>query len=187
MPLLSPISYSIPKRHGRYAHEYGWTSTHAFPTGRLCLQAYSPYPRAKWSHQWRETTTRDLSGRIPAIVQELVKAAPEIAQLVEEGERQAELERQRWEVQQEKWRREEEARRVEKARKDSQEELLQIIDAWAEAKRLEEFFADAERRAQDLPDDQRERTSERLRRARALIGSTDVLERFDAWRAPQER
>ena len=55
--------------------------------------------------------------------------------------------------------------------------LLQIIGAWAAAKRLEEFFADAERRAQDLPDEQRERTMERLRRARALIGGTDALER----------
>ena len=60
-------------------------------------------------------------------------------------------------------------------------------DAWAATKRLEGFFADAERRAQDLPDDQRERTIERLRKARGLVGSTDALERFDAWRAPEER
>ncbi len=66
-------------------------------------------------------------------------------------------------------------------------ELLQVIDAWAEAKRLEAFFADAEHRAQDLPDEERERTIERLRRARVLVGSTDALERFDAWRAPEER
>jgi len=49
------------------------------------------------------------------------------------------------------------------------------------------FFADAERRAQDLPDEQRERTIERIRRVRALIGSTHALERFSAWRAPEER
>lgn len=177
----------VPKRRGRYAQDYGWTSTHDFPTGRLCLQAYSPYPRANWTQQWRETPSRDLSGRISAIVRELEKATVEIARLVEEGERQAEIERQRWEAQREQWRREEEARRAAKALKDSKEDLLQVIDAWAEAKRLDAFFADAERRAQDLPDEQRERTIERLRRARALIGSTDALERFDAWRAPEER
>ena len=177
----------VPKRRGRYVHDHGWTSTHDFPTGRLCLQAYSPYPRADWTQQWRETPSRDLSGRIPSIVRELEKAAVEIARLVEEGERQAEIERQRWEAQREQWRREEEARQAAKALKDSKEELLQVIDAWAEAKRLEEFFADAERRAQDLPDEQRERTIERLRRARALIGGTDALERFSAWRAPEER
>ena len=177
----------VTKRRGRYAQDHSWTSTHDFPTGRLCLQAYSPYPRADWTQQWRETSARDLSGRIPAIVRELEKATVEIARLVEEGERQAELERQRWEAQREQWRREDEARRAAKALKDSKEELLQVIDGWAESKRLEEFFADAERRAQDLPDEQRERKIERLRQARALIGSTDALARFDAWRAPEER
>jgi len=116
-----------------------------------------------------------------------VKATVEIARLVEEGKRQAEIESQRWEAQREQWRRQEEARRAAKALKDSKEELLQVIDSWAEAKRLEAFFADAERRAQDLPDEQRERTVERHRRARALIGSTDALERFNVWRAPEER
>lgn len=163
------------KRRGRYVQDSGWTSTHDFPTGRLCLQAYSPYPRADWTQQWRETPGRDLSGRTPAIVRELEKSTIEIARLVEEGERQAEIEHQRWEAQREQWRREEEARRVAKALKDSKEELLQIIDAWASATQLEEFFADAERRTQDLPEDQRERTIERLRRARGLIGSTDAL------------
>ena len=71
--------------------------------------------------------------------------------------------------------------------KESNESLLQIIDAWAAAKRLEAFFADAECRAQDLPDEQRERTIERLRQARPPVGSTDALERFDAWRTQEER
>jgi hypothetical protein len=70
-----------PERRGRYPKDHGWTSTHGFPTGRLCLQAYSPYPRANWTQQWRETPTRDLSGRMPATV--------EIARLVEEGGRRA--------------------------------------------------------------------------------------------------
>ena len=128
-----------------------------------------------------------IRGRIATITRELEKATVEIALLVEEGERQAEIERQRWEAQQERWRREEEARRVAKALKDSKEELRKIIDAWAAVKRLEDFFADAERRARGLPDGQRERTIKRLRQARALIGSTNALERFDAWRAPEER
>ena len=83
------------------------------------------------------------------------------------------------------------AKRAAKALKDSKEELLQIIDAWAETKRLEAFFADAERRGRgrgrDLPDEQQERKIEQLRQARALVGSTDALDRFDAWRAPEER
>ena len=67
----------VPKRRGRYAQDYGWTSTHGFSTGCLCLQAYSPYPRANWTQQWRETPSWDLSGRISAIVRELEKATVE--------------------------------------------------------------------------------------------------------------
>lgn len=181
------LNSDAPKQRGRYATDNGWTTMHEFPTGRLCLQAYSPYPRAKWTRQWRETPARDLSVRIPGIVRELEKATVEIAQLVEEGERQAEIERQRWKAQQEQWRREEEARRAAKALKDSKEEILQIIAAWAEAKRIEEFFADAERRLGELSAEERERGLERLGRARGLTGSTDALEQFSAWRAPEER
>jgi len=57
------------------------------------------------------------------------KATIEIARLVEEGERQAERERQRWEAQREQWRREEEAQWTVKLLKDSKEELLQLVDA----------------------------------------------------------
>jgi hypothetical protein len=92
----------VTKRRGRYAQDYGWTSTHDFPTGRLCLQAYSPYPRANWTQQWRETLTRNLSGQIPAIIRELEKAGVEITRLVEEGERQAEIERKRREAEYER-------------------------------------------------------------------------------------
>lgn len=121
------------------------------------------------------------------IVRELEKATVEVARLVEEGERQAELERQRWAAQQEQWRREEAERRAAKALKESKEDLLEIIEAWATSKRLEEFFADAERRLEDLPEIDRGRTEERLRRARKMIGSIDALEQLRSWKAPEER
>ena len=79
--------------------------------------------------------------QLPAIVRELEKATIEIARLVEEGERQAEIEHERREAPYERWRREEEAWPAAKAVNDSKEELLEIIDAWAAAKRLDEFFA----------------------------------------------
>jgi len=177
----------VPKRRGRYALDHGWTTKHQFPTERLCLQAYSPYPRASWTQQWRETKNRDILGRIPAIVRELEKATIELARLVEEGERQAERERLEWAAQQEEWRREEAERHAAKALKDSKKELLEIIEAWAAAKRLDEFFIDAKHKVMDLPSDQRAPTMERLERARALIGSTHALEQFRSWRKPEER
>jgi GTP1/Obg family GTP-binding protein len=110
-----------------------------------------------------------------------------IARLVEEGERQAELEHQKWEAQQEIWRREEAARRAVEARKESREELLQIIDRWGRANRIEQFFRDAEQRAAGLSDAERLRLLERLKLARKMVGSVDALDRFMAWRAPDER
>ena len=176
-----------PKRSRRYSLYDAWTPTHTFPTGRLCLQAYSPYPRAKWRQHWREPKNKDISNRIPAIIRALEKATVEIAHLVEEGKRQAEIEHQEWLTQREKWRREEEERRAAKALEDSRKELLEIIESWAAAKQLEEFFSDAERQAASLPDDQKVRTLKRLRRARRLIASTDPLEQFQLWRAPEDR
>ena len=43
------LSDYTPKRRDRYVADRGWISTHDFPTGRLCLQAYSPYPLAEWT------------------------------------------------------------------------------------------------------------------------------------------
>lgn len=120
-------------------------------------------------------------------MRELERAVVDVARLIEEGARQAELERQQWEVQQAKWRREEAERKVAKDLKDSKEELLQIIARWAEAKSLDQFFADAERRVADLDADERLRMLDRLKSARKLIGSVDALERLRTWKSPEER
>jgi len=178
--------YVTPKR-GRHAFDHSWTTKKAFPTGRLCLQAYSPYPRAKWINCWRETKNRDLGSQAKAIVKELERASVNVARLVEEGERQAEIERQQREAQHEQWCREETKRRAAQALKESRVELLQIIHGWAESNRIEQFFQDAERRAANLSDNEKLKILERLKHARELIGSVDVLDHFMAWRSPDER
>jgi GTP1/Obg family GTP-binding protein len=151
------------------------------------LQAYSPYPGTRWANRWPETKKRDLGSQIKAIVKELKQAAVEIARLVEEAERQAELNRQKWEAEREQWRREEAERRAVEARKESRDELLQIIDVWTRANRIEQFFRDAEQRAAGLSDAERLRLLERLKLARKMVGSADALDRFMTWRAPDER
>lgn len=75
----------VPPKRGRYAADPSWTTTKTMSTGRLCLQAYSPYPWAKWVHRWQETRARKLGGQINGIVKELEQATPMIACLVEEG------------------------------------------------------------------------------------------------------
>ncbi|MGA8261214.1 MAG: hypothetical protein WB783_13460 [Arenicellales bacterium] len=52
------LTDAAPRRRNRYGLDT-WTTTHTFATGRLCLQAYSPYPRAKRIHHWRESKNRD--------------------------------------------------------------------------------------------------------------------------------
>lgn len=157
------------------------------PNGRLCLRASSPYWRAKWEKQWRETNLGSLPTKIPGIVRELEGEASTIAKLVEEAEHQAKLERQRWEEE----RREQEIRDAErlclKNIEASREQLFAIIKAWGVAKRVEGFFEDAERRAEGLGEGNRDLLLDRLARARQLLGGVDAMHRFRAWLAPEER
>jgi hypothetical protein len=164
-----------------------WTTRREMPTGRLCLQAFAPYARADWVERWRESRQGDLQARLKTIARALEAATPVIANQVEEGERQAALERQRWEEAERKQRREEAARRRAEALKASRAELAAIIERWAEAKRVEAFFEDAERRAAKLADGESTAIRKRLKRARELLGGVDALERFRSWKAPDER
>lgn len=177
----------VPPKRSRYAVDHTWTTRKDIPTGRLCLQAYSPYPRAAWVNQWRETRDRDLASQIRKIVKELEQAATSIAGLVEKGEREAKIEREKWEAQCAQARREELERQAAKARKDSKEEIQKIIDRWAEANRIDQFFADAERRVAALNGEERDRLVDRLEHARKLIGTVDALEYFMTWKTPDER
>ncbi len=181
------LSDYIPPKRARYALNHSWTTKKQFSTGRLCLQAYSPYQRADWMNHWRETKDRDLTGRMKGIAAELERAVVDIAKLVEEGQRQAEIERKKWEAQQEEWRKEREIQRAAEARKASEKELLHIIAAWAESNRIEQFFKDAERQAGELNDADRAKLLERLRLARELMGSVRAIDYFLDWKSPDER
>jgi len=164
-----------------------WTTTREVPTGRLCLQAYAPYGRASWVERWREAKPGDLLAKLKTIARALEDAAPVIAKQVEEGERQAAIERLRWEEEERAQRREEAARRRAEAVKASRTELAAIIERWAEAKRVEAFFEDAGRRAASLDDGESIAMLDRLKRARELLRGMDALQRFRSWKAPHER
>jgi len=137
--------------------------------------------------QCRESKHGDLCGKLKAITRTLEEAAPTIAAKVEAGEREAALERQRWEAREKQRRRDEEARRRAEAIKESREELSVIIESWAEAKRVETFFEDVAQRAAGLGDVDSTAMLDRLKRARELLRSVDSLERFRSWKTPDER
>lgn len=192
------ITDLTPQQLKMAARSYSWTSTRDMQSGRLCIQAYSPYPGTQWRRQWQEAKAGDFPSKLPAIIKELETASTSIAKQVEEAERKAEIERQqreqqreierqRWEAEKAERAREEAERRRIQAEKDSREELSGIINAWAKAKRIAEFFAEAERRAADLGDVEKSMILERLKLAREMVGSTDALQWLRSWRAPDER
>ena len=158
------ITDLTPQHLKKAARSYSWTTTHDMPSERLCIQAYSPYSGAKWIRQWQESKVGEFPGKLHRIVKELEIAAATIAELVDEAERKAEIERQErakqreierleWEAEKARRAIEEAERRRIQAQKDSRQELASIIDTWAEAKSIEEFFADAELRAAELSDE----------------------------------
>lgn len=157
------------------------------PCGRLALRATSPYAGPKWERQWRESEPGELVAKIGPIIKELEAAAPTIARLAEEGEREAEAERQRLQELRQQWEREAAERRRAQNVEESREQLFAIIETWNEAKRIEDFFEQVRQRVEGLAEKDREALLERLHRARSLLGASDVLDRFRAWQAPDER
>lgn len=177
--------YVAPKR--RYGVDHTWTTTIAFATGRICLQAYCPYPSAHWVKNWREAKGEDLRTLIPAIVQDLKQGANEITRLVAEAEVRAEAQRKEWEIERQKRLKEEAERRAAAALKESKAELLQFIARWAKARNIEQFLADVERDLSTLDPVLRESLSERLQAARKLFDEGAALEHLKRWKTPQER
>lgn len=192
------ITDLTPQQLKKVARSYSWTSTQDMPSGRICIQASSPYPGTQWSRQWQEAKVGDFPDKLSGIIRELEIASATIAKQVEEAERKAEIQRKQYEqdCEIERQRREEERRRqaleeAERRRvraiKDSRDELSDIIEAWAKAKRIEEFFADVEHQIADMEGEEKASVLERLTLARKMVDSTDALKWLASWKTPEER
>lgn len=120
------------------------------PTGRLCLQVYSPYYGVEWVHRCIEKKTGDLVKKIPSILKLMIDEAPALTQKVEAEQERSDRERQQWEMEwQENRRRNEEKRRL-KAIQDSREQLENVIQNWAKVNSIQAFFDDVERSLEAL-------------------------------------
>jgi hypothetical protein len=169
-------------RPGVYSR--GWTED--MPSGRLCIRAYVPY-WISWTRKWPESRYGELTRKLPEIVDELERSIPEILGLIDIRKKEAAIQRERWAAQErERLEREAEARRL-KSIQESRAQLFAIVDAWGLAKRIEEFFRDAEERAATLDDAARLALLDRTGRARALLGGVDALDHFRTWLSPEER
>lgn len=128
----------------------------------------------------------------------LKRAAPDLAKQIQAT---SEVEARKAEQRQIEWEahlREREAEQVEEERKAEEErrrrvhdetrrDLLATIDAWALARRVEDFFADASRRAESLGSDSRTLLNSRIEHARQVLGTVDAFQRFSTWKSPEER
>ncbi|MEX2575428.1 MAG: hypothetical protein WD382_02135 [Halofilum sp. (in: g-proteobacteria)] len=169
------------------ARRIGWTTYRDRPTGLLCLEAYSPYPRTEWTQRWRESSPGDLEHRAKSIIRTLRKSVPTILALADEARQAVEEERRRWEAMQQQWERERIERQRAQAIKESRDELLKIIDDWSTKTKYAAFFAEVEARASELPEPERRSLLDRLDRARHLIIETDSIDSLRGWKSHDER
>jgi len=172
---------SLPASQRRSPYRDGWVMSADMPSGRLCLQVYSPYYRADWIHRWSEDKPGDLVSKIPSIVNLLIAEAPELAKKVEVERERRELERQKHQLEVAEWQRKEEEKRQLKVVQDSRDRLEAVIQTWAKVNSIQAFFDDIERSAHKLGDEERKVVMERLAKAKELIGDLDALKHFNGW------
>lgn len=183
----TPVRDLSEQQLRRYTPPHHWRSKEEYASGRLCLQAYCPHYGVKWSQRWQETKPGSLRSMVTDIVDALETMAPNIALQVHEAKLRAEDERRQWEEEHRRWQAEEERQRLEKANKESRDELLAAIASWEEARRVRDYLASVEDEIGRLPEDEAVHIRERLELCRELVGKLDPLALLRTWKAPNER
>lgn len=79
---------------------------------------------------------------------------------------------------------EEDRRKIAQSKKDSHEQLTQVISAWSKAVALENFFRGVEERATLLRGNETQAVLDRLKLVREFVGSHDPLEFFYSGKLP---
>lgn len=181
---IPDADYSPPKS-ARYP-DHTWTTTQQIPSGRLRLKIYAPYQNVSWSCEFKETTERTLTTDIPAIIKVIEDSAVAMVARLEDAARREE----EWRAQQREERRrrleEEDRRKIAQSKKDSHEQLTQVISAWSKAVTLESFFRGVEGRATLLSGNETLVVLDRLKLAREFVGPHDPLAFFLQWKTPIE-
>lgn len=142
-------------------------STQRVASKRLCLRAYSPYGRVDWARTWAEDKV-SLLKQLDDIVLALVDRAKTLAPQIAEAERAiaiAEYERSL----------------IIRAREDSINHLLKIIDKWSSDRKLQDFFDDIASRSVDMNGDARSELLAKVQEAKSLLASSDSIEALMSW------
>ncbi|WP_173513008.1 hypothetical protein [Sinorhizobium psoraleae] len=176
----------IPPRRS-WQQDYTWTSTQDRCSGRLKLVAYCPHSKVAWMQEWKEVANASLEKSLSKIIADIEHAAIALVSKLEEADRQAEIERQKRAAEWDQYLRRENAKKIEQSVKESRDDLSQIIQRWAQAVAVEQFFKGVEERATSLTGERQEYALERVRKAREFLGSSDPLDFFLEWKSPVER
>lgn len=182
-----PVSSLTPEQRRRMTRPHYWTTEQDHASGRVKVQAYCTSQRVGWTKKWTESKSGQLASLIPGIVQELEAAAPMLTEKIEAARLAAEEMHRKWEEEARLRREAEEQARQQKRREEARQELLAVIAAWDEARRISAYFADVEKAASVATDEERARLLERIRLARQLVGDPDPLAALLRWKAPEER
>lgn len=172
---------------GKYDKPFRYVIKHALPTGRFFLQLYSPYSSTNWQVEFRQTKQCGLINQIPKIISVMRDAVPLIKKQQEEARVKAEERRIQWELDEKKYREKERIRREKEAYNASLEELKTIMVQWAEDKRIEQFFREAELDVAMLDGQKKALVMERLQLARQLLSVDTAVERLLKWETHEER
>lgn len=172
---------------GKNSAPFLHVSKHTLPTVRFLLQLYSPYSSAKWLVQFRQTKQCGLISQIPKMILAMQDAVPLITRQLEETRIKAEEWRIQYEREHAIYLEKERIRLEEEAYNASRTELKSIMVQWAEDKRLEQFFREAEQDAARLGEQQKVQVMERLQLARQFLSGDTAVERLLKWKTPQER
>ncbi|ASG77588.1 hypothetical protein DLB95_13325 [Salmonella enterica subsp. diarizonae] len=171
---------------GKYDKPFRYVIRHALPTGRFFLQLYSPYSSTNWQVEFRQTKQCGLESQIPKIISAMRDAVPLIKKQQEEARVKAEARRIQWELDEKRYREKERIRREKEAYNASLAELKAIMVQWAEDKRIEQFFREAESDVSMLEEKEKGRATERLSLARQFLSVDTAIERLLKWQTPQE-
>ncbi|EHL84069.1 hypothetical protein [Citrobacter portucalensis] len=171
---------------GKYNKPFRYVIKHALPTGRFFLQLYSPYSSTNWQVEFRQTKQCGLISQIPKIISAMRDAVPLIKKQQEEARVKAEVRRIQWELDEKRYREQERIRREKEAYNASLAELISIMVQWAEDKRIEQFFREAEADVSMLEEKQKGQATERLSLARQFLSVDTAIERLLKWQTPQE-
>ena len=166
---------------------YSWTTSHTFPSGKFCVQAFSPYYGTSWSTYWEVPSDRSIKKLGHKIAKELNQHAPLIANLQKEALRKAEIRRLEYEDYQRQEKIEQALREKEKAETDSRLDLLEIIEQWSEAKRIGSFIDQIESEIHLKHPDQQQLLLNQLDKAKQSLGNLNALDAIAQWRPPEDR